>query len=149
MRPGFRAGVAAGRVASLLGLIGSRGHLTKGVYGIRHARREEAAAAAFTDEFKAEVVRKVLTGSETAGQVARDLDLTETAYTLDLQARGSSSAATVVNDDALPAPLAGREAGRGELARWAGTERAVRLRRAARAYAHRERGGGRAARALT
>jgi hypothetical protein len=29
-----------------LGLIGFRGHLTKGVYGVRHARREEAAAAA-------------------------------------------------------------------------------------------------------
>ncbi len=33
----------------------------------------------FTEEFKAEVVRKVLAGNKTAGQVARDLDLTETA----------------------------------------------------------------------
>ncbi len=33
----------------------------------------------FTDEFKAEVVRKVLGGGKTAGQIARDLDLTETA----------------------------------------------------------------------
>jgi transposase-like protein len=33
----------------------------------------------FTDEFKAEVVRKILTSGKTAGQVARDLDLTETA----------------------------------------------------------------------
>jgi transposase len=33
----------------------------------------------FTDEFKAQVVQKVLAGSRTAGQVARDLDLTETA----------------------------------------------------------------------
>jgi transposase-like protein len=33
----------------------------------------------FTDEFKTEVVRKVLTSGKTAGQVARDLDLTETA----------------------------------------------------------------------
>ena len=33
----------------------------------------------FTDEFKAEVVRKVLSGGKSAGQVARDLDLTETA----------------------------------------------------------------------
>jgi transposase-like protein len=33
----------------------------------------------FTDEFKAEVVKKVLAGGKTAGQVARDLDLTETA----------------------------------------------------------------------
>nr|WP_176063004.1 transposase [Anaeromyxobacter diazotrophicus] len=33
----------------------------------------------FTDEFKAEVVKKVLSGGKTAGQVARELDLTETA----------------------------------------------------------------------
>jgi transposase-like protein len=33
----------------------------------------------FTDEFKAEVVKKVLSSGKTAGQVARDLDLTETA----------------------------------------------------------------------
>jgi transposase len=33
----------------------------------------------FTDEVKAQVVQKVLAGSRTAGQVARDLDLTETA----------------------------------------------------------------------
>ncbi len=33
----------------------------------------------FTDEFKTEVVRKVLAGGKTAGQIARDLDLTETA----------------------------------------------------------------------
>jgi transposase len=33
----------------------------------------------FTDEFKAEVVRKVLAGGKSAGQIARDLDLTETA----------------------------------------------------------------------
>jgi transposase len=33
----------------------------------------------FTDEFKAEVVRKVLAGGKSAAQVARDLDLTETA----------------------------------------------------------------------
>ena len=33
----------------------------------------------FTDEFKGEVVRKVLAGGKTAGQIARDLDLTETA----------------------------------------------------------------------
>ncbi len=33
----------------------------------------------FTDEFKAEVVRKVLSSGKTAGQVARELDLTETA----------------------------------------------------------------------
>jgi transposase-like protein len=33
----------------------------------------------FTDEFKAEVVKRVRDGHRTAGQVARDLDLTETA----------------------------------------------------------------------
>jgi transposase len=39
----------------------------------RRARRR------FTDEFKAQVVKKVLSSGKTAGQVARDLDLTETA----------------------------------------------------------------------
>lgn len=33
----------------------------------------------FTDEFKAQVVQKVLSGNRTAGQVSRDLDLAETA----------------------------------------------------------------------
>ncbi len=33
----------------------------------------------FTDEFKAQVVQKILAGNRTAGQAARDLDLTETA----------------------------------------------------------------------
>src|SRR5689334_21581896 len=33
----------------------------------------------FTEEFKAEVVKKVLSSGKTAGQVARELDLTETA----------------------------------------------------------------------
>lgn len=33
----------------------------------------------FTEEFKAQVVQKILAGSRTAGQAARDLDLTETA----------------------------------------------------------------------
>jgi transposase len=33
----------------------------------------------FSDEFKAEVVKKVVSSGKTAGQVARDLDLTETA----------------------------------------------------------------------
>ena len=33
----------------------------------------------FTDEFKAETVRLVLEGGRTAGAVARDLDLTESA----------------------------------------------------------------------
>ena len=33
----------------------------------------------FSDEYKAETVKLVLSGHKTAGQVARDLDLTETA----------------------------------------------------------------------
>jgi transposase-like protein len=33
----------------------------------------------FTDEFKAEVIRKIGSSGKTAGQVARELDLTETA----------------------------------------------------------------------
>lgn len=33
----------------------------------------------FTDEYKAKTVKLVLSGHKTAGQVARDLDLTETA----------------------------------------------------------------------
>jgi transposase len=33
----------------------------------------------FTDEFKAATVQRVLSGTKTAGQVARELDLTETA----------------------------------------------------------------------
>ena len=33
----------------------------------------------FTAEYKAEVVKRVLAGGKSAGQVARDLDLTETA----------------------------------------------------------------------
>jgi transposase-like protein len=33
----------------------------------------------FTEEYKAEVVRLVRTGGKTMGQVARDLDLTETS----------------------------------------------------------------------
>jgi transposase len=33
----------------------------------------------FTDEFKGEVVKRVLSSGKTAGQIARELDLTETA----------------------------------------------------------------------
>ncbi len=40
------------------------------------ARRQRRS---FTDEFKAQVVQKVLSSGKTAGQVARELDLTETA----------------------------------------------------------------------
>ena len=42
-------------------------------------RKPRRQRRSFTDEFKAEVVKKVLVGHKTAGQVARDLDLTETA----------------------------------------------------------------------
>ncbi len=41
--------------------------------------RPKRQRRSFTDEFKAEVVRKVLSSGKTAGQVARELDLTETA----------------------------------------------------------------------
>ncbi len=41
--------------------------------------RQKRQRRSFTDEFKAEVVKKVLTSGKTAGQVARELDLTETA----------------------------------------------------------------------
>ncbi len=42
-------------------------------------KRPKRARRSFTDEFKAEVVKKVLSSGKTAGQVARELDLTETA----------------------------------------------------------------------
>jgi transposase len=41
--------------------------------------RKRRQRRSFTDEFKAEVVKKVLSSGKTAGQVARELDLTETA----------------------------------------------------------------------
>jgi transposase len=40
---------------------------------------ERRQRRSFTDEYKAETVKLVLSGHKTAGQVARDLDLTETA----------------------------------------------------------------------
>jgi transposase len=42
-------------------------------------KRQKRPRRSFTDEFKAEVVKKVLSSGKTAGQVARELDLTETA----------------------------------------------------------------------
>ena len=42
-------------------------------------KKERRPRRSFTDEFKAEVVKRVLSGTKTAGQVARELDLTETA----------------------------------------------------------------------
>jgi hypothetical protein len=41
-------------------------------------KKQRRARRSFTDEFKADVVKRVLTGHRTAGQVARELDLTET-----------------------------------------------------------------------
>jgi transposase len=42
-------------------------------------KRQKRPRRSFTDEFKAEVVKKVLSSGKTVGQVARELDLTETA----------------------------------------------------------------------
>jgi transposase-like protein len=41
--------------------------------------RKRRQRRSFTDEFKAEVVKKLLSSGKSAGQVARELDLTETA----------------------------------------------------------------------
>jgi len=42
-------------------------------------KKQRRQRRSFTDEFKAEVVKRVRDGHRTAGQVARDLDLTEAA----------------------------------------------------------------------
>jgi transposase len=42
-------------------------------------KRQRRQRRRFSDEYKAETVKLVLSGHKTAGQVARDLDLTETA----------------------------------------------------------------------
>lgn len=42
-------------------------------------KKERRQRRRFTDEYKAATVKLVLSGRKTAGQVARDLDLTETA----------------------------------------------------------------------
>jgi transposase-like protein len=42
-------------------------------------RKPRRPRRSFTDEYKAEVVKKVIEGKRSPGQVARDLDLTETA----------------------------------------------------------------------
>ena len=46
----------------------------------------------FTDEYKAEVVQLIRSSGKTVGQVARDLDLTETAVREWVQKAGSSRA---------------------------------------------------------
>lgn len=43
-------------------------------------KRQQRARRSFTDEFKAGAVRLVLEEGKTVSQVARDLDLTETAF---------------------------------------------------------------------
>ncbi len=66
-----------------MGLIRLRGHRMNGEYGVRHgrgeAKKQRRKRRRFTDEFKGETVKRVLSGSKTAGQVARELDPTETA----------------------------------------------------------------------
>jgi transposase len=42
-------------------------------------KRQRRPRRSFTDEYNAQVVKRVLEGHRTAGQVARDLDLTATA----------------------------------------------------------------------
>jgi transposase len=49
--------------------------LGKAYMGVMERRKRRA----FTDEFKAETVRLVLEGGKTVAEVARDLDLTESA----------------------------------------------------------------------
>jgi transposase len=49
------------------------------VSDMESGRRQKRPRRSFTDEFKAEVVKKVLSSGKTVGQVARELDLTETA----------------------------------------------------------------------
>ena len=46
---------------------------------MEQGKRQKRPRRSFTDEFKAEVVKKVLQGGKTVGQVSRELDLTETA----------------------------------------------------------------------
>lgn len=42
-------------------------------------KKKRRQRRSFTDEFKAQVVKRVVEGHRTAGEVARDLDLTESA----------------------------------------------------------------------
>jgi transposase len=49
------------------------------VSDMEQGKRPKRPRRSFTDEFKAEVVKKVVDGGKTVGQIARDLDLTETA----------------------------------------------------------------------
>ena len=47
---------------------------------MRNSKTGRRARRQFTDEFKAEAVRLVLDEGRTVGAVARELDLTETAF---------------------------------------------------------------------
>jgi transposase len=47
---------------------------------MQEKKRQQRARRSFTDEFKAGAVRLVLEEGKTVSQVARDLDLTETAF---------------------------------------------------------------------
>jgi transposase len=47
---------------------------------MQEKKRQHRARRSFTDEFKAGAVRLVLEEGKTVSQVARDLDLTETAF---------------------------------------------------------------------
>ena len=65
-----------------LALIRFRGHLPKGGYDVQNAIQTSADAGArrqFTDEFKAGAVRLVIDEGKSVGEVARELDLTESA----------------------------------------------------------------------
>jgi len=65
-----------------LGLIRIRGHIPKGGYDVHDRSYRQAASTArrqFTDEFKAGAVGLVLDERKSVAQVARELDLTESA----------------------------------------------------------------------
>ena len=64
-----------------MGLIRSRGHFPKGGYDVPDGATNQGSAPTrqFDDEFKAGAVRLVLDEGRSVGQVARDLDLTESA----------------------------------------------------------------------
>ena len=68
-----------------MGLIRFRGHFLKGGYDVHNGKDNAALAMArprreFDDEFKAGAVRLVLDEGQSVGRVARELDLTESAF---------------------------------------------------------------------
>jgi transposase len=62
-------------------------------------RKAKRPRRSFTDEFKADAVRLCKTGDRTIGQVAKDLDLTETA--LREWVNRADAAASASTEDAL------------------------------------------------